>query len=119
MNKGKVFEGDVKNSCKNQGVYCLRLNDTSLSFIEEKNAKFTPKNPADFVLFSKPSLFLIECKSTKYKSMSIQREESDNKAMIQAHQINSLIKASNYDGVYGGFLFNFRDEENQLNDITY
>ncbi len=118
MNEGKAFEQDVRQSCINDEIFCLRLNDSSSSYIKEANARFTPQNKADFILFNRPNLFAIECKSTKYKSISFQREDGDS-GMIALHQIKGLVDIGGYDGAYAGFLFNFRDETLRSNSITY
>ena len=39
--------------------------------------------------------------------------------MIKAHQINSLVKFAQQEGVFAGFLFNFRDGEDISNNVTY
>ena len=124
MNKGKLFEGDFQQSAKNDGIWVLRLSDSSLSWQKEHTARFTVQNPFDFLMFEYPALFAVECKSTTYKSMSIQRgfeSESDKKksAMIKAHQISALTNASLYDGIYAGFLLNFRNDEDIHDNITY
>lgn len=116
---GKIFEKDFQNSAKNQGVWIMRLNDTSLSWEKEKNARFTPNNICDFIIYRKPYLFLIECKSSCYKTMSIQPTPDDAKAMIQAHQISDLANASIVDGIFAGFVLNYRDDEVIDNSTTY
>ena len=121
QNSGKLFEQQFKKSVPE---YCLlqRLNDSAQSFKKSGFARFTPNNPCDFFMFDSKSrtLYCIECKSTKYKSMGfedINCEEEQNK-MIHKHQILSLIKFSGYVGVVGCFLFNFRDENNNM-ERTY
>ena len=118
-NEGKKFEEDIKNSAINQNVWILRLNDTSIPF-QNSGARFAAENPCDFLIYSNPNLIAIECKSTKYKSMSIQKSlEDDKNKMIKFHQINSLINFSQTDGIYAGFLLNFRDEDVIANGVTY
>ena len=39
--------------------------------------------------------------------------------MIKLHQIKSLHKMSKVDGIYAGFVLNFRDEEKNLEDTYY
>lgn len=118
-NKGKEFEGDVKVSAKNQGLWILRLNDTSLSWQKEKTARFTPNNIADFLIYRYPYLFVIECKSTKYKSIGIQRDPEEDEKMIKAQQIQNLINCSTVEGIYSGFMLNYRDDNNLNNSNTY
>lgn len=120
MNKGKIFENDLKDSAKEQELFILRIHDTSLSWIKEKQAAFTPKNPCDFLIYRKPYLFFIEAKSTKSVSMGFEIDPlAGDNAMIKAHQIKSLTEMCKIDGIFCGLVLNFRDEENLDNNITY
>lgn len=119
-NAGKQFEQDFTSSIPS---YCLlhRLKDTAQSYNNSKSTRFAWENPCDFFLFDgKTRLFYtIECKSTKYKSMSFQVDENDKSSkMIKYHQIESLRNFSKHDYVVAGFLFNFRDEKNDV-ERTY
>lgn len=122
VNAGKLFESQFKKSIPDN-VLLIRLNDSAQSFKKSGLARFTPENPCDFLVFDTVAriLYAIECKSTKYKSMGfedVQSTEKQNK-MIHAHQIKSLTKFSEYDGVIGCFVFNFRDEENDMERTYY
>ena len=123
LKKGKGFEAQVKKSCEKDEIFCVRFNDTSTSYIKEKQARFTPKNIADFCLYYGKNLFLLECKSTEYTSFSIQRAPTEPQKMIKCHQISDLSNASIYEGVYPCFVFNFRPKENgrqtNLENETY
>lgn len=55
------------------------------------------------ILFRSPYLFLVELKTHKGKSIPI--------AKIRPNQIQGMEKATQYEGVYGGFLINFRELE--------
>lgn len=113
-NPGKRFEQDFSSSVSSD---CMlhRLKDSAQSYNNSKMTKFAWDNPCDFFLYKKPYFYAIECKSTKYKSMSFQKEEADKASkMIKYHQIKSLKNLSKYDGVSAGFLLNFRDEENNI-----
>ena len=118
MNKGKVFEKDIKDSAKAQNIWILRLNDTSLSWVKEKTARFTPHNVCDFLVYQKPFLFAWECKSTTYKSITVQQEE-EGQGMIKLQQIQDLTNLSLFDGVYSGLILNYRNDENLLDNHTY
>jgi len=86
MNKGKAFEKDFQEAAKNDELFVLRLHDTSLSWQHEKTSRFQPENPCDFLIYELPNLFAIECKSTCYKSLTIQRDIKDKASkMIKAH----------------------------------
>lgn len=118
-NPGKKFEEDIKSSAMMENIFILRLNDSSLSWQHEKTSRFTAENPYDFIMFFKPNLFCLELKSTGYSSMSIQRIPEEKNKMIKLHQINSLTQSSLKDGVYAGFILNFRDDEDITNNDTY
>lgn len=121
MNQGKVFEQNFKKSCEKQNILCIRLNDSSTSFIMEKNARFTPQNPCDFITNCNGTMIPIECKSTEYNSFSIQFEKEEKNKMIKLHQINSMVQFSLFPEVYPCFIFNFRVKENDDSgeEITY
>lgn len=110
-NKGKIFEKQFKESAEKDELFLLRLNDTDLNYNGNKISRFTPKNKFDFVLFKYPNLFCLELKSTAYDSFSIQKNEKEPEKMIKWHQIHELVKASNFEGIYSGFIFNFRNEK--------
>lgn len=115
-NVGKVFEEQFKKSVPE---YCLliRLNDPPQSF-GGGSARFSIKNPCDYILFDAKHRILvpIELKTTKYKSMSFEdvNSKEQQSKMIHAHQIAGLTGFAKYDNVHAGFLFNFRDENNSL-----
>lgn len=116
-NLGKIFEDDVKQSCKKEGLFIHRLKDNAMSYIESDSV-YTTKNDYDFLIYKKPILLALELKHTTYPSISIQVSEDVPERMIKWHQIQGLLKASKYDGVYAGFLLSFSSEE--LNkEFTY
>ena len=119
-NSGKVFEDDFRKSVPD---YCFlhRLKDTAQSYNNSSNTRFAWDNPCDFFIFdSKTHIFYaFELKSTKYKSISMQIDENDKTSkMIKYHQIKSLTDMSKYNGIVAGFIFNFRDEGNNM-ERTY
>lgn len=118
-NSGKIFEDDFRKSVPD---YCFihRLKDTAQSYNKSKKTKFTWNNPCDFFVFDSniSKLYALELKSTKYKSMSIQIDEDEDSKMIKLHQIESLTDMSQYNGIIAGFIFNFRDEKNNM-ERTY
>ena len=120
-NVGKRFEEDVKSSIPD---YCLliRLPDPPHSFTKRSDTRFSIKNPCDYILFdsSSKTLFPIELKTTKYKSISFEGIDGDDNEsrMVHKHQILGLLEMSKYDGVNAGFIFNFRDEKNNM-ERTY
>lgn len=120
-NTGKIFENAIKSSLPSY-VLPIRLPDPPQSFVKRSDTRFSRPNPCDYVLWDSKHRILVpvELKTTKYKSMSyedIDNNEGQSK-MIHAHQIVGLQKFSKYDYVIAGFLFNFRDEKNDM-ERTY
>lgn len=119
-NMGKRFERNFKESALQDGLFILRLNDTDTSFNRRDEIRFTPTNPADFIVFLNGELYLLELKSTEYKSLSIQRDpDNKNSKMIKAHQIADLVKYSLFDGVNCGFVLNFRSKDSMEEETFY
>lgn len=120
-NLGKKFEQNLQKYAKEDGLFCLRIQDSDLSYFGG-NSKFTKQSLCDYIMFHKGHLFAIECKSTKYKSFSIDLgQESKGNKMIQTHQIKNLVDSHIHDGVEGVFIFNFRVEEKDdiVDEHTY
>jgi len=120
-NVGKIFEDKFKESVPD---YCLliRLPDPPQAFTQRKDTRFSHKNPFDYIMFDTNSrtLFCLELKSTKNKSISFENIDTDEeqKRMIHRHQILGLKRCSEYRNITAGFLFNFRDENNNM-ERTY
>jgi hypothetical protein len=120
-NVGKIFEESIKNSMPDYTLL-IRLNDSPQAFKQSKLTRFTPRTPFDYICFDTNSrtLYCLELKTTKFKSISfedINNDEEENK-MIHRHQIIGLTNYSIYNNVCSGFLFNFRDEKNNI-ERTY
>ncbi len=120
-NVGKKFEDNWKASVP-EYVYYLRLHDSANSFNQNTSTlRFSMKSPYDCQLFNGKTriLYCLELKSASGKSMSFERKKGDNKsANIKYHQIESLTKASKYEGMVVGFIFNFRFEDKDT-EVTY
>lgn len=114
-NYGKKFESNFRNAAKKEdNLWFLRIQDSDLSFCGG-NSSFTNESIADCLMFYKRILFICEMKSTQYKSISIETEiNSVNKKMIKMHQIKSLSDSNTYDNIEGVFIFNFRDQEQDV-----
>lgn len=113
-NAGKQFEDDFSSSIPSY-CYVHRLKDSAQSYNNSKNTRFAWDNECDFFIWDsdKRIFYAIECKSTKYKSMSVQLNKEDNSnKMVKYHQIESLTKISKFNGAIAGLFLNFRDEEN-------
>ena len=120
LNSGKQFELDFSSSIPS---YCFtyRLKDTAQSYNNSKQTRFTWNNMCDFFIYDSISrlFYAIECKSTKYKSMSFQSNKYDDSSkMIKYHQIESLTNILKYNGIVSGLILNFRDEKNNV-ERTY
>lgn len=121
MNSGKQFEKDFVSSLPSY-CYVHRLRDSAQSYNQNKQTSFTWDNECDFFIWNskKHIFYAIECKSTKYKSMSVQLNKEDKSSkMIKTHQIESLTKISQYDGAVAGFCLNFRDEKNDTERLYF
>lgn len=117
MNSGKRFENDWKKSIEDaKQIYYYRLKDSPAGFGQDsKFTRFTNRNPYDCYGFYKFHLFPMELKHTKNGSISIQREKTEKNKMIKLHQIQGLAEASQYKGICAGFVFNFTNEEKDIN----
>ena len=120
-NKGKIFEDSIKQSIPD---YCMthRLRDSGQAFTTHSQTRFSWDNECDFFIFDDRHILLyaVECKSTKFKSMSYETEEEYeyNKAskiksnrMIKYHQIQSLTNFSKFKNIVSGLFLNFRDDD--------
>lgn len=118
---GKQFEKDFSSSIPDY-CYVHRLRDSAQSYNNSKATKFAWDNECDFFIWDSNMriFYAIECKSTKYKSMSVQLDKNDKSSkMIKLHQIESLTKISKYDGAIAGFCLNFRDEKNDTERLYF
>lgn len=120
-NSGKQFEKDFSQSIPSY-CYVHRLRDSAQSYNNSNSTRFAWDNECDFFLWDSNArlFYAIECKSTKYKSMSVQlNKENKSNKMIKFHQIESLTKISKYDGAIAGFCLNFRDEKNDTERLYF
>lgn len=107
MNPGKNFEIQFEK-CIPDVVYHLRVKDSANNFSQSDLSKFATKNPYDLFMVYEGKFLPMELKSTSSTSFSIQSAELEAGKDIKYHQIKSLTKASEYDGVLAGFVFDFR-----------
>jgi penicillin-binding protein-related factor A (putative recombinase) len=103
--EGKEFEQAIETSATEQNIFYFRVRDVNPMAIKP-NFKL-PQNKYDSLLYYKDHLFPIEMKSTKGKSFSF------SESIIKQHQIDNLVEAVKYEGVIAGFLFNFREPNNE------
>lgn len=92
---GKIFEEEIKASFP-EDFYVERYKDDTAGF-------YGVSNPADYRIYRYPFTFLFELKSHKGKSLPLNK--------IRLNQVKGLYRASQYKGIYCGFLLNFRDIE--------
>ena len=103
--EGKQFEDDIKASCENAGMYIERFKDNPMFGQGQGRRVIASKNPADYIAYQFPYMYLLELKSTKGTSFSFSEK------IIKQNQIDKLLESQNYYGVIAGFLFNFRERE--------
>lgn len=112
-NVGKIFEQNWKKSIPDN-IFYYRPPDAAQSFnTNNQNLRFSAKSPCDYFMFDGEFLYTIELKSVGTKSISFEREKTDN-GVIHKHQIDNLKKFVTYKNMISGFIFDFR-----LSDITY
>jgi recombination protein U len=122
VNTGKVFEQDFKKSVPEKSLL-IRLPDPPQSFEKRSDTRFSYKNPCDYVIFDTvgKKLYCLELKTTKSKSMSFDDITMDKPQgkLIKKHQIESLLKFSEFDDVIAGLVCNFRDEKNDTQRLYF
>lgn len=119
-NTGKNFESIIKSSVPSY-LKIVRIPDPPQSFTKRSDTKFSKKNPYDYEAFDSIHRinYCFELKTVAQKYVTYhtcKKDEEDGKgANIQWHQIEGLMRASEYDNVIAGFLLNFRlDSGEQL-----
>lgn len=122
-NNGKKFEKNIQDSCDKQNVLFERYKDNGkFGFGENTMTRFTSENPCDGHMFFNGNLIYLELKTAKTSSMSFNQPpteqiKGENKPSIKAHQVNSLLKRSLFDGVYAGLLVSFSDRQNKSGTV--
>ncbi len=111
MSSGKKFETNFKNSVP-ENIFYYRFRDGTSSWGNKacegcpKNkqlTRFQAKNICDCQLFDGDYLYLLELKSTKGKSLSLNN--------IRKNQVDDLMAASEYANIVAGLVVNFADAE--------
>ncbi|MEA1004972.1 Holliday junction resolvase RecU [Bacillus velezensis] len=105
-NQGKVFEANIEKSAADQKLFFYRIKDVNPMFLKKGAA--VSKNKYDCFLHFKGYLFPFELKSTKNKSVSFSEK------IIKPQQIKHLKEAAQYPNIIPGFLFQFREPENEV-----
>jgi len=99
MNTGKRFEQNFRKSVP-EDIFYYRFNDGTASWGSEKTRFQTP-NMCDCMIFYKNSLFLIELKSHKGKSLPF--------VAIRNNQLEKMTDACRFDNILPLFIINFSD----------
>ena len=111
-NQGKDFENQFRDSIDQSKIYYYRLRDSASSFGQGNDSlRFSIKNDYDCFIYLYPNYFPFELKSTQGTSISIQKIKEEKGKNIKLNQIEGLTKASIHEGIYAGFIFNFRAVE--------
>ena len=106
VNRGKDFEGQVHDGfLQIPGVSIDRLPDPMAGYAGIKNI-------CDFIVYNKPNLYYIECKSCYGNTMSIHSNDPKKKyGNITNNQWEGLLDKSTKPGVYAGVLVWFIDHD--------
>ena len=110
---GRDFEHDIQKSCEKEGIFVWKIPDTYVPLKNINKECYAPKMPCDFIIFHNGVLYFVESKSTIYNYITV--EHDDKKGQIAAHQISSLTKFSQSDGIKCFLFLQFkRDTEDQM-----
>lgn len=112
MNPGKIFEDDFQKSVP-KTCWVKRLNDNTAAWNNTGSTRFSSTNECDFLLKDDitQKMFALELKSSK-SSLTFWRSDFKGKQFqIKKNQILGL-QAFNQHTIICGFLFNFRNENN-------
>lgn len=109
MNKGKVFEQNIKRSIPNNNkVFYYRLKDSASSYYGgNENLRFSQNNIADAFLFYvgyyRTQLYILEYKNHKGKSLPL--------SCIKKNQLDGMIEANKNQNVVPMLIVFFEDIE--------
>ena len=106
VNRGKQFEGKIAESFDRiKDVSVIRLHDQTMGYLGGQN-------PCDFIIYHKPYLYAIECKSVHGNTFPIYSKDIKKKyGNITNYQWESLMELSNIKGVFAGVLVWFIDKD--------
>ena len=106
-NMGKQFETDFEQSAEESGYWVFRVRDVNPAAL--KNRFAIPKNPYDTMIFDGEFLYTLELKSNQGTSIT----HRGSNPQIKPHQVEALVKASQYENVIAGLILNFRTDDNR------
>ena len=101
---GAQFQKDISDSCNKANIYLVRLRDVFIP-PELRHLIDLPESPYDYIICNSGIVIPAELKSTQLKSLSFK--------MIKDHQIKALSSDVKYESIYPGFIFNFRECDNE------
>lgn len=106
INRGKKFESVIQQSFeKVKKTAVVRLHDQTTGYVGSKN-------PCDFLIYHKPCLYAIECKSVHKNTFSIHSNNPKKKyGLITNYQWESLMQVSSVKGVHAGVIIWFIDKD--------
>lgn len=102
VNRGKQFENVIEESFK-------KVSNTSVTRIHDQtNGYLGSSNVCDYLVYHRPYLYAIECKSVHGNTLSIYSKSKDKKphdyGNISNKQWNGLLEMSAVRGVFAGIL---------------
>jgi len=112
-NVGKKFEEDFYKSAE-KVMFIYRLSDPGSSFnkscqgCEKLVTRFSVRNICDFIAYADGTLYLLELKSHKGKSIpfdALVKNEKDTR-------LQKMVEAEKFPGVKSYIIFNWRDCDN-------
>lgn len=106
VNRGKKFEGIIQEAFeKVPNVSVTRLHD-------QTNGYLGSKNPCDFLIYHKPYLYAVECKSVHGNTFPIYSRDVKKKyGNVTNFQWETLLEMSTVKGVRAGLLIWFIDHD--------
>lgn len=106
-NLGKVFEENFKKSVPDD-YFCYRFRDSAGTWGGNENLRFTPSNIADYMIHDYNTLYLVETKNHKGKSIPLSCIVGNK---TKEKQIEDLYIANTYVGVSSHLIVFFCDVE--------
>lgn len=109
VNRGKQFEEVIQ-------VCFERVPDVSVTRVHDQTTGYSgSKNPCDFLVYHRPYLYAIECKSVHGNTFSIYSKNPKKKyGLVTNFQWETLLEMSVVTGVHAGIIIWFIDRDETL-----
>ena len=109
VNRGKQLEEVVQKAFE-------KVNNVSVTRLHDQTTGFKGStNPCDFLVFHKPYLYAIECKSVHGNTFPIYSKNPKKKyGNVSNFQWETLLEMSNIKGVHAGLIIWFVDKDETL-----